>query len=392
MTEVFIAVHAGAGYHSRDREPEYKKACAEACSVAYGELANGASSLQAVTAAIISLENCPLTNAGTGSSLTLEGEVECDASVMEGKSLLYGGAGCVTGVKNPILVARSLLDEQKKGCLSLGRLPPSMLVGQGACKWAKDNGVELANEKQLKTDSSLKTYETHKRKLDQHEERMKRKRTKWQTGTSPKINNEEDITCTSQDVQDTVGAVAMDSEGNVSAAVSSGGISLKHSGRLGPAALYGAGCWAHNWKSDKKAGVAIATSGSGEHLMRTLFAQKCAECVQNQDSGSLGVSMAFRDHFLESEYLSGITQKQGGVLALRLDKDVESATMLEVIWAIQLRVCVSDIGEAIHINQRCWYPDFQRTVRQDNRSKWKENYFLLHDHTSSSTVYLYVNK
>ncbi|XP_021344520.1 threonine aspartase 1-like, partial [Mizuhopecten yessoensis] len=165
-----------------------------------------------------------------------------------------------------------------------------VLVGEGACKWAQDNGVELIDNKQLKTDSSLKTYASHKRKLEQHEERMRRKRAKWLTVPSSKACNEEDtpLPCISEDVQDTVGAVAMDSEGNMSAAVSSGGISLKHSGRLGPAAMYGAGCWAHNWKSDKKAGVAVATSGSGEHLMRTLFAQKCAECVQTQDSGSLG--------------------------------------------------------------------------------------------------------
>ncbi|XP_033734532.1 threonine aspartase 1-like isoform X2 [Pecten maximus] len=381
MTGTFIAVHAGAGYHSKDRESEYKKACAEACSLAHGLLATGASSLEAVTAAVISLENCPLTNAGTGSSLTLDGDVECDASIMEGRSLVYGGVGCVTGVKNPILVARSLLDEQKKGCLSLGRLPPSVLVGEGASIWAQDNGVELVDKKLLKTDSSLKTYESHKRKLDQHEERMKKKRTKWQTGNSPKARNEEDepLPCIIQGVQDTVGAVAMDSDGNVSAAVSSGGISLKHSGRLGPAAMYGAGCWAHNWKSDKKAGVAITTSGSGEHLMRTLFAQKCAECVQTQDSGSLGVSLAFRDHFLESDYLSGITQKLGGVLALRLDKDDESAMMLEVIWVIQQKVCVLGTGAGIHTNQRYWYPVFQRTVNQENHLKWRGKFSLYPD-------------
>lgn len=336
MTRSFIAVHAGAGYHSKDREPEYKKACAEACSQAHRLLASGDSSLEAVCAAVISLENCTITNAGTGSSLNLDGEVECDASIMEGSSLVYGGVGCVTGVKNPVLVARSLLGEQKKGCLSLGRIPPSVLVGDGASKWAKDNGVEVVDRKLLKTDASLKTYDSHKRKLDQHEERMKRKRAKWQTGDSPKARDEQegDTThpCIIQGVQDTVGAIAMDTDGNISAAVSSGGISLKHSGRLGPAAMYGAGCWAHNWKSDKKTGVAITTSGSGEHLMRTLFAQKCAECVQTQESGSLGVSVAFRDHFLESDYLAGIQQKLGGVLALRLDKDEESAMMLEVIW------------------------------------------------------------
>ncbi|XP_021379924.1 threonine aspartase 1-like isoform X2 [Mizuhopecten yessoensis] len=318
---------------------------------AHGVLTTGASSLEAVMAAVISLENCPLTNAGTGSSLTLEGEVECDASIMDGRSLLYGGAGCVTGVKNPILVARSLLDEQKKGCLSLGRLPPSVLVGEGARKWAQDNGVELIENKQLKTDSSLKTYASHKRKLEQHEERMRRKRAKWLTVPSSKACNEEDtpLPCISEDVQDTVGAVAMDSEGNMSAAVSSGGISLKHSGRLGPAAMYGAGCWAHNWKSDKKAGVAVATSGSGEHLMRTLFAQKCAECVQTQDSGSLGVSTAFRDHFLESDYLASVTQKLGGVLALRQDKEEGSAIMLEVIWGHTTEsMCVGYWGSDTH--------------------------------------------
>ncbi|WAR20259.1 TASP1-like protein [Mya arenaria] len=88
----FIAVHAGAGYHSREKENSYRKLCSQTCT-----------------------KDSPLTNAGRGSSLTLEGTVECDASVMDGKSLVYGAVGAISGVQNPVLVARKLVEEQSTG-------------------------------------------------------------------------------------------------------------------------------------------------------------------------------------------------------------------------------------------------------------------------------------
>ncbi|XP_052768154.1 threonine aspartase 1-like [Mya arenaria] len=120
----FIAVHAGAGYHSREKENSYRKLCSQTCTKVMMKLKSGMSALDAVTLAIQMLEDSPLTNAGRGSSLTLEGTVECDASVMDGKSLVYGAVGAISGVQNPVLVARKLAEEQSTGNMVLGRIPP----------------------------------------------------------------------------------------------------------------------------------------------------------------------------------------------------------------------------------------------------------------------------
>lgn len=309
------------------------------------DIKKGSSAAQAVTSAVTVLEDSQITNAGIGSNLTIDGSVECDASVMDGESLLFGAVGCVSEIRNPVQAAYKLLQVQQEGNMSLGRLPPSILVANGAKEWTKQKGTAPVEPADLITESSLKSYQSYKRKLDKHEERMKEKRQKILKSNkleedckvnedSESENNLGNILHCSGDhdiITDTVGAVAMDCHGNLAAAVSSGGISLKQSGRLGPAATYGAGCWAYNWRSDDKPGVSIATSGSGEHIMRTLLAKESAACLQRSDNASLGLSQAFKDHFLESEYLVNITDKLAGVLALRQEKDKEEANV-ELIW------------------------------------------------------------
>ena len=93
----FVLVHAGAGYHSESKAKEYKHVCKRACQRAVDRLKAGALAVEAVAAALVELEDSPFTNAGMGSNLNLSGEIECDASIMDGKSLHYGAVGSISG-------------------------------------------------------------------------------------------------------------------------------------------------------------------------------------------------------------------------------------------------------------------------------------------------------
>ncbi|XP_049724922.1 threonine aspartase 1 isoform X3 [Elephas maximus indicus] len=235
----FVLVHAGAGYHSESKAKEYKHVCKRACQKAIEKLQAGALATDAVTAALVELEDSPFTNAGMGSNLNLLGEIECDASIMDGKSLNFGAVGALSGIKNPVSVANRLLCEGQKGKLSAGRIPPCFLVGEGAYRWAVDHGIPSCPPNIMTTRFSLAAFKRNKRKLELAERvetdfiQLKKRRQ-----SSEKENDSGTL--------DTVGAVVVDQEGNVAAAVSSGGLALKHPGRVGQAALYGCGCWAEN--------------------------------------------------------------------------------------------------------------------------------------------------
>lgn len=103
-----------------------------------------------------------------------------DAGIMDGESLLFGAVGAVPGIKNPILVAKLLVHEQKKGLLPLGRVPPGFLVGEGARQWAKRKGVPVVSEKSLISDKAAKLYKHYKKKVDaflqQHQNASPQKR------------------------------------------------------------------------------------------------------------------------------------------------------------------------------------------------------------------------
>ncbi|XP_020022210.1 threonine aspartase 1 isoform X4 [Castor canadensis] len=251
----FVLVHAGAGYHSESKAKEYKHVCRRACQKAIEKLQAGALATDAVTAALVELEDSPFTNAGMGSNLNLLGEIECDASIMDGKSLNFGAVGALSGIKNPVSVANRLLCEGQKGKLSAGRIPPCFLVGEGAYRWAVDHGIPTCAPNIMTTRFSLAAFKRNKRKLELAERvetdfiQLKKRRQ-----SSEKENDSGTL--------DTVGAVVVDHEGNVAAAVSSGGLALKHPGRVGQAALYGCGCWAENTGAHNPYSTAVSTSGS----------------------------------------------------------------------------------------------------------------------------------
>ncbi|QDS74415.1 hypothetical protein FKW77_005890 [Venturia effusa] len=173
-----IFVHAGAGFHSTANEHVHLQACNDACQAAMQILLGGGSAVDAVEMAIKILEDREITNAGYGSNLSMDGVVECDALVVDhlGRS---GGVGAIAQVKNPISVARKVLDHSDKQ-LTLRRVPPNLLVGQGASDFAYDNGIPIlpydvlvspaARERWLRWRYDLKAVE---RKHQKHGDKQK---------------------------------------------------------------------------------------------------------------------------------------------------------------------------------------------------------------------------
>ncbi|CAO3610106.1 unnamed protein product [Cunninghamella blakesleeana] len=295
-TRYFIAVHVGAGNLSQKKEHAYKTACINACEIAMNLLKEGGTAVDGITKAIESLENSAVTNAGYGSNFTLKGTVECDASLMDGKTTSFGGVGAVQGIKNPIEICQKMVQENNQGLLTLGRIPPMLLCGKGAQEWANQHGIQSVSDETLIEEQSLTTYLDHLQRL----------------------HDALDIDYG----HDTVGAICVDKDGNVAAGVSSGGISLKSPGRIGEAAMYGSGCWAEN-QSEVYPGVACSVSGTGEQIMRSRFTTKCMDKLQEEDDIDKVLSNCFKKHFLESPFLSIYDTKSVGIITLRLSSKLE---------------------------------------------------------------------
>ncbi|KAG7513099.1 threonine aspartase 1 [Solea senegalensis] len=326
----FVLVHAGAGYHSESKAKEYKHVCKRACQRAVAQLKAGALAVEAVAAALVELEDSPFTNAGMGSNLNLSGEIECDASIMDGKSLHYGAVGAISGIKNPVLVANRLLNEAQKGKLSAGRIPPCFLVGRGAHDWAVSHGIPSCPSEKMATKFSLSAYKRNKRKMELAET-METGQTKKRRQSSENGN--------SSGCLDTVGAVVVDLEGNVAAAVSSGGLAMKHSGRVGQAAHYGCGCWAENACNMNTYSTAVSTSGCGEHLIRTMLARECSAAMQSEDAHH-ALLEAMQNKFISSPFLVSEDRVLGGVIVLRCCRCMETqpsqniqGILVEFLWS-----------------------------------------------------------
>ena len=233
-----LIVHGGAW----DIPDEAVDACKHGCLEALGEgwkiLASGGSALDAVEAAIISLENDPVFDAGFGSHLNAEGKVECDAIVMDGATLRAGAAAGLQRVKNPVQVARAIYEKS----------PHMMLVGEGAEKFAKEKGMELCKPEELVSEAEWEAY--LKCRQDEHAAEHHR-------------GHE----------QGTVGAVALDRDWRLFAATSTGGTCCKLPGRVGDSPLIGCGCYA-----DSAAG-GVSCTGYGEAIMKIVMAKMAVDLL-----------------------------------------------------------------------------------------------------------------
>jgi isoaspartyl peptidase/L-asparaginase-like protein (Ntn-hydrolase superfamily) len=232
-----LVVHGGAGTITRReltarREKQYRDGLAAALRRGCSVLENGGSSMDAVVAAVVALEDSPLFNAGRGATLNAAGEHELDASVMDGAS---GKAGAVAGVrriKNPVLAARAVME----------RTAYVMLAGAAADRYAGAAGLALVPPRYFSTPERAQA--------------LRRAQARAVTSAA--------------DRHGTVGAVALDRSGNLAAATSTGGYTNKMVGRVGDSPIIGAGTYADN------ATCAVSTTGIGEYFIRAVVAYDAA--------------------------------------------------------------------------------------------------------------------
>lgn len=240
---IAIVIHGGAGVITRasmtpEREASYRAGLEAARDAGYAILERGGSSLDAVTTAVRVLEDNPLFNAGRGAVLTHDGYAELDASIMEGKDLRAGAIAGVRHVKNPIELARLVME----------RSPHVLLVGTGAEEFALEQGMVLVPNSYFRT-----PY--RERQLEEAIREEKGKPTTKSAGG-------------------TVGAVALDRDGNLAAATSTGGMTNKRNGRVGDSPIIGAGTYASN------ASCAVSATGHGEFFIRLGVARDICSRVE----------------------------------------------------------------------------------------------------------------
>ena len=248
-----IVIHGGAGTILRDKmstevEAEYREVLTKAVKAGHQVLQRGGSSTEAVTQAILVMEDSPLFNAGRGAVFTHDGEVELDASIMRGDDL---NAGAVTGVKrvrNPILLAEQVMLNS----------PHVMLMGAGAEAFAETRELDMVENGYF------------------HTERRRRQLQRV-------IDSDQDVAASEDATDDfearkfsTVGAVALDQKGTISAGTSTGGMTNKRFGRIGDSPIIGAGTYADN------STCGISATGHGEYFIRAAVAHDICARVKCQ--------------------------------------------------------------------------------------------------------------
>ncbi|KAI0695475.1 nucleophile aminohydrolase [Cytidiella melzeri] len=301
-----IAVHGGAGYHekSSQSEVEIKRCLKRACNRALAGLNNGVAALEAVEQAIQTLEDDPCLNAGYGSNLTIEGTVECDAAIMDGRTADIGSVGAVSGVKNPIQAAAAVLRHTRQPD-ALSRIRPILLASGGARSFAEKHHVPCIAPEDLIAPRCKDDWAKWKKRYEEAS-------TEHSESASASDNIEHGLF----DKLDTVGAIAWDASRGLAAGVSSGGLLLKSPGRIGEAAMFGAGCWAQQSNnSDVERGVACSfVAGSGEYIMRMMLAKTIGEAVMQAPDDYIDDTVVFHQMFSAMCRARGEREPSVGVL------------------------------------------------------------------------------
>ncbi len=233
-----IVVHGGAWNIPENLVGDSIKGVEDATKIGWEILENGGSALDAVEAAVMNLEDNPTFDAGIGSVLTENGEIEMDAMIMDGKFLNAGAVAGIRDIKNPIHLARLVMEHTDH----------VMLIGEGAMRFAKEMKVPRISQELLLTDEALAAWNKYRQ--------FKKAVSTFFSG------------------HDTVGAVAIDQEGNLAAATSTGGITGKKPGRVGDSPIIGAGGYA-----DNRIGAASAT-GHGESILKVVLSRQALFYVQ----------------------------------------------------------------------------------------------------------------
>jgi len=247
MKNYSIAIHGGAGtllkeHMTTEKEQAYTAALDEAVTIATSILESNGTAIDAVAAAVRSMEDSPLFNAGKGSVFTAQGTHEMDASIMDGSNRSAGAVSMVTGIKNPVDLARLVMEQSEH----------VFLAGDGAMQFAKSQNIEVLPPAYFHDQLRYEQWQEIKGSNSFQLDRSVKKDAKFGT----------------------VGAVALDQHGNVAAATSTGGMTNKKWGRIGDSPMIGAGTYANN------ATCAVSCTGSGEYFIRGVVAYEVSALIE----------------------------------------------------------------------------------------------------------------
>lgn len=276
-----LAIHGGAGTILRssmtaELQQQYEQGLQDALQAGYSVLQSGGSAVDAVQAAVVSLEDFPLFNAGRGSVFNNVGRHEMDASIMDGSNLMAGAVSGISHIKNPVLLARTIMDKSEH----------VLLCGQGAEQFSKQQGLQFEDD----------TYFYVHHRYEQWQQALK----------------EDSISLDHNDKKfGTVGAVALDANGNLAAATSTGGMTNKKFGRMGDSPIIGAGTYANNNT------CAISCTGHGELFIRAVVAYDIS-CLMEYK----GLSLKEACDVVVHDKLVKI-QGEGGLVALDKHGNIE---------------------------------------------------------------------
>jgi beta-aspartyl-peptidase (threonine type) len=303
---IAIAIHGGAKSDSefvRTHLKEYEEGLHDAISAGYGVLKKNGSAVDAVEAAVNALENNPLFNAGKGSALNEKGEVEMCASIMDGKNLNAGAVAILKNVKEPVSLARSVMEKTKY--IYLG--------GPGALSYAEEAKINLRPDAYFITEHQYEEFEKARKSAD-----------------TDKLAKEE----IHNRMHGTVGAVALDHNGHIAAATSTGGTPNSKEGRIGDSSMIGVGTYA----DDKT--CAVSGTGDGEYLIRGVIAHSIAMAIKY---GRLSLKQAcdFIVHS-ENEKIKGdlgiIAINKQGEIAIEFNSDLMHRAWVGTDGILQVKI------------------------------------------------------
>ncbi|KAG8444870.1 hypothetical protein GDO86_009865 [Hymenochirus boettgeri] len=283
-----IVIHGGAWAIPDDLAQGSKIGVKNAAKCGYSVLVRGGSSLQAVESAVKMLEDDKHFDAGHGAVLNADGDVELDAIIMDGKKLATGAVSSIKNISNPISLARTILE--KANC--------TMLTGKGANSFAEKMNIATVPRDELVTENAIHEWEQYQ---------------KYKQTVTHLFNTEK--------AHDTVGAVALDSDGNLSCATSTGGITNKMVGRVGDSPIIGCGGYADNFVG------AASTTGHGESIMKVTLARRV---LFHMEQGETPREAA--DHALD--YMKNKVHGRGGVIVVSKTGDWTARfTTKRMAWA-----------------------------------------------------------
>ena len=266
-----LVVHGGAWAVPDDMVEAHLNGVRNAAAAGWRPLEKGGSALDAVEEAVVVLEDDETFDAGRGSFLNRDGKVQLDAFIMDGATLRGGGVGGVERLRNPVRAARKILSDS----------PHVYFVAEGAERFAAEHGIALCRNEDLIIPREVERLREYQAQTSTHGNDL----------FAPEISH------------DTVGAVALDRDGNIAASTSTGGTLNKAPGRLGDSSLIGCGCYADNLSA------AASTTGWGEPIMKLVLAKWAADRVE---SGNLPEWVAKE----AMNYLKQRLNGHGGIILL----------------------------------------------------------------------------